>query len=73
MFDWQPYMDSKLIASSDMGNCYYITPVDEQQPDGPWTCAGEMFSGTDYHPRLCESRHLAEAYAEELEIQSWVD
>ena len=69
MFDWQRFVGSELTAVSDTGNAYYIRPLNEGEPDGPWLCYGLMTNGTDYAPRKCEDRKRAEAYAEELEIQ----
>lgn len=69
MFDWQPYVGSELTAMSDVGNIYYIRPVNEGKPDGPWLCSGIMMDGTDYAPHQCEDRNRAEGYAEELEVE----
>lgn len=71
MFDWMTLNGSMLTAVSDAGNVYYIVPINEQRPDGPWSCSGLMIDGTDYAPRKCPSRRMAESYAEELEIQSF--
>ncbi len=70
MFDWMPYVGAELTALSDTGNTYYIRPLNEKQPAGPWMCSGLMADGTDYKLRKCTSRRSAEAYAEELEIQA---
>ena len=68
MFDWSKLQSGGFTALSDRGNVFHIMPVDDD-PDGRWWCLARMSDGAYFKHRV-DNRKKAEAYAEELEVQS---
>ena len=73
MFYWEPYNDNEYITESDRGSIFRVAPVNQDDPDGPWTCRAELWNGDVFSPREFRSRQRAEDYAEELELQTEAD